>query len=170
MHHRLMETERLSRTRPLTAESLERSDVFADIGATSASFLSRPVTGHAVERRAAVGNRNSGRYANLLANGRTDVEVYPLGLSGQAGVETLHESPAPAVASPRVVVSQRFKKTIPVSTLDILLGSRFQGQKMFIKLDVEGFEYQVLLGCTEVLAMQPKPTWMVEICLSDHHP
>jgi FkbM family methyltransferase len=174
MHHRLMQDGTFEPDEvALTAEYLEVSDVFVDIGANIGfySCLARSLGKHAVVIEPQQQNLRY-VYANLSANGWTDVEVFPLGLSGQAGVETLYgvSSTGASLIPGWAAQPKGFKKTIPVSTLDILLGSRFQGRKMFIKLDVEGFEYQVLLGCGEVLAIQPKPTWMVEICLSDYHP
>jgi FkbM family methyltransferase len=173
-HHRLMqdgtfEPEEVA----LMVEYLEASDVFVDIGANVGfySCLARSLGKHAVVIEPQEQNLRYA-YANLSANGWTDAEVFPLGLSRQAGIQTLYgiSSTGASLIPGWAAQPKGFKKTIPVSTLDILLGSRFQGQKLFIKLDVEGFEHQVLLGCAEVLAMQPKPTWMVEICLSDYHP
>lgn len=66
--------------------------------------------------------------------------------------------------------SQFFHRTIALSTLDILLGSRFNGKKVFIKIDVEGVEYEVLLGALVTMDMNPKPTWVIEICLNEYHP
>ena len=63
-----------------------------------------------------------------------------------------------------------FRRTIAISTLDIILGNRFAGKKMLIKIDVEGTEYPVLLGATSVLCMHPKPTWLLEICSNEFHP
>jgi hypothetical protein len=57
-----------------------------------------------------------------------------------------------------------------VTTLDTLLGNRFQGRKLLVKIDVEGVEYDVLKGAGAVLAYEPKPVWLVEICLKEHHP
>ncbi len=173
-HHRLMqdgafEPEEVA----LTAEYLEASDVFVDIGANIGfySCLARSLGKYAVVIEPQEQNLRY-VYANLLANGWSDAEVFPLGLSGQPGIQTLYgiSSTGASLVPGWAAQPKGLKKSIPVSTLDILLGARFQGQKMFIKLDVEGFEYEVLLGCSEVLAMKPKPTWMVEICLSDYHP
>jgi hypothetical protein len=66
--------------------------------------------------------------------------------------------------------SKRFRETIAVSTLDIVLGDRFDEKRMFFKIDVEGAEYDVLLGATHFLRMNPKPNWLVEVCLNEHHP
>jgi hypothetical protein len=54
--------------------------------------------------------------------------------------------------------------------LDDILGSRFDGSQLLIKIDVEGFELEVLRGSAQTLAMQPRPKWMVEICLDEHFP
>jgi hypothetical protein len=54
--------------------------------------------------------------------------------------------------------------------MDNLLGNRFAGKKLFIKIDVEGAEYDVLKGAIKTLTMSPRPTWFIEICLSEFHP
>jgi hypothetical protein len=56
---------------------------------------------------------------------------------------------------------------VPVATLDAVVAKRFEGKKLLIKMDVEGFELDVLAGATETLRLKPKPTWMVEILLRD---
>ncbi len=174
MHHRLMqagtfEPEEVS----LTADYLKRSDVFVDVGANIGfySCLARSLGKHTVAIEPQEQNLRY-LYANLLVSGWTDVEVFPLGLSGHPGVEILYgvSSTGASLVPGWAAQPKGRQKRIPVSTLDILLGARFQGKRLFIKLDVEGFEYQVLRGCREILSLHPKPTWMVEICLSEHHP
>jgi hypothetical protein len=54
--------------------------------------------------------------------------------------------------------------------MDNLIGNRFAGKKLFIKIDVEGAEYDVLKGAIKILTMSPRPTWFIEICLSEFHP
>lgn len=66
--------------------------------------------------------------------------------------------------------SKFFHSTVSLTTLDIILGSRLAGKKLFIKVDVEGYEYNALLGSVKVMQMKPKPTWVVEICLNEFHP
>ena len=51
-----------------------------------------------------------------------------------------------------------------------MIGNRFSGKEIFIKIDVEGAEYSVLVGAAVVMKMNPKPTWVIEICLNEFHP
>ena len=56
---------------------------------------------------------------------------------------------------------------VPVTTLDALVAKRFEGKRSLIKVEVEGFELDVLAGATETLQLDPKPIWMVEVLLRD---
>lgn len=51
--------------------------------------------------------------------------------------------------------------TMPI--LDILIGRRFEGKRLFIKIDTEGVEYDVILGAEMILNMTPRPMCLVEI-------
>ena len=55
---------------------------------------------------------------------------------------------------------------VPLTTLDTVAAGRFQNKKLLIKMDVEGFELEVLAGAAGTLDLDPKPTWLVEILLS----
>lgn len=111
-------------------------------------------------------------YAGLSLNGWADTEVYPLGLADKYGLVTLYgaSGPSASLLSGWAKYSNRFQQTISLTTLDTLLGNRFDGKKLLIKIDVEGAEYNVLKGAGKTLTMQPRPTWMVEICLNEFHP
>jgi len=63
-----------------------------------------------------------------------------------------------------------FQRVIPLTTIDILVSDRLAGKRLFIKIDVEGAEYEVLQGAQKTLQMRPKPKWLVEITLSEYHP
>jgi FkbM family methyltransferase len=108
-------------------------------------------------------------YANLLKNDYRNVEVFPLGLSNQPGLRNIYGFGAVASFVKNWSPSSDLRSaTAPASTLDILLGGRFGGERMLIKIDVEGHEFEVLQGSQQVLKRSPQPIWMVEITLRNH--
>ena len=111
-------------------------------------------------------------YANLETNGWNDVEVFPLGVSSAPRVATLYGGGTAASLLPNWAgTSETFRRSIALSTLDIVLGGpRFAGREMLVKIDVEGVEYDVLLGASETLSRTPRPKWVLEICLTELHP
>ena len=52
---------------------------------------------------------------------------------------------------------------VDVESLDNLLADRFLTLKLFIKLDLEGHEYEALRGAARLLARSTSPVWLVEI-------
>ena len=110
---------------------------------------------------------------NLVANGyQEQVEVFPLALSDKPGLLTLFGASGPSASLIKgwAGYSSRHSQQIPVSTLDNVLGARFLEQQLFVKIDVEGAEYQVLEGAHATLARAKKPVWLLEICLQEFHP
>jgi FkbM family methyltransferase len=112
-------------------------------------------------------------FQNLIANGwENEAEVFPVALSENPGLLTLYGASGPSASLIKnwAGYSSHFKKTVPVSTLDNVLAGRLLGRHLFIKIDVEGAEYQVLKGALMTLALSPKPIWLLEICLEEFHP
>jgi FkbM family methyltransferase len=103
-------------------------------------------------------------YANLLHNGLLNVEVFPLALSDGSGISELFGAATMASLvrgwGKQVEYQREF---ISTTTFDRLLSHRLNAVPTFIKIDVEGFEYEVLMGAKTILAQEPKPIWMVEI-------
>jgi hypothetical protein len=66
--------------------------------------------------------------------------------------------------------SEKSYKIVPVTTLDVIVNTRFDGLSLLIKIDVEGFEREVLKGGQRTLSLDPRPTWLVEIVLNEHFP
>ena len=151
----------------------EYSDVFVDIGANIGfySCLARKANLHVVAVEPLQKNLEY-LYDNLLANEWDGVEIFPVGLAKHQGVATLFggSSTGASLIGSWAGASKIFKQNIALSTLDILLGNRFEGKKIFIKMDVEGSEYSVLLGAESTMNRQPRPTWVIEICLGEYHP
>ena len=110
-------------------------------------------------------------YANLVANDFLDVEVFPLGLSDKGGIKRLYgRGTAASFVSGWAGTPAKDYEVVPVTTLDAITNLRFAGLPIFIKMDVEGFENEVLQGAETILQSHPKPVWLVEVCLNEHFP
>ncbi len=151
----------------------ERSDVFIDIGANIGfySCLALKADLHVLAVEPLQKNLEY-LYSNIIANKWEGIEIFPVGLAEHPGVATLFggSSTGASLIGSWAGASKMFRQNIALSTLDILLGNRFDQKKIFIKIDVEGMEYQVLLGAKSALRMKPRPVWVLEICLSEYHP
>jgi FkbM family methyltransferase len=108
---------------------------------------------------------------NLIANGWSDAEVYPIALTDKVGVLKIYGGGTGASLLEGWAGTPRGYATLaPSSTMDIMLASRLKGKKALIVADVEGAEQLLLDGATSLLANDPKPVWMVEIMVEDHQP
>jgi FkbM family methyltransferase len=108
-------------------------------------------------------------YQNVAANGWQDnIEVYPLALGERAGLVPIYGGGTSASLLPQWTrVPQGRERLVPISTLDLLVGERLAGQQCLVVMDVEGAEIGVLRGAKQLLAMQPRPVWMVEIVVPE---
>jgi len=157
----------------LIQRHIKECDLFIDVGANIgyytclAAVAGKPVIAFEPQPR------NLKNLAeNVRLNSFKSVEVFPVALGAEAGVADLYGSSGPSAsllpgwggAAPS------YKQPVFVNTMDSLVGQRIEGKRVFIKMDVEGFEYQVLRGARKVLMNEPKPTWLVEVCLDEAHP
>lgn len=112
-------------------------------------------------------------FQNLISNGWQDkAEIFPLALSEHPGLLTLYGASGPSASLVKnwAGYSSHYKKIVPVSTLDNVLAGRFLDKRLFIKMDVEGAEYQVLKGAVGTVARSIKPAWLLEVCFQEFHP
>lgn len=153
---------------------IEKSDVFVDVGANigyytcMACSLGKQVVAFEPQQHnlsCLLDNVFINKWKNL-------VEIYPIGLGEKADILNLYgaSGPSASLLSGWAGYSNKFKKQIPINSLDNILSDRFNDKKLIIKIDVEGAEYNVLKGAIITLKRACKPTWFLEICLKEFHP
>lgn len=154
----------------LIRDLLEEADVFVDVGANIGFFtcLARSAGKYSIAVEPLAQNLDY-LYSNIDANGWGDVEVHPVGLGGQPGIATLYGGGTGAsLIRGWAGASLLLQRKISISTLDILLGDRFPGKKLLIKVDVEGAEFALMQGAGNILRRAPAPVWIMEIGLTEH--
>ncbi len=154
------------------SKALSSTDVFVDIGANIGfySCLARSRSIHTVAIEPHPSNLRL-LYSNLHVNGWKDVEIFPVGLGAAPGlVELYGGGTAASLVEGWAGVSALQRITVPLLTLDLIIGDRLLDQRMLIKLDVEGAENEVLSGASRTLANAREVIWLVEVCLTEHHP
>lgn len=158
----------------LIREYLNKIDLFVDVGANLGYYTclalqgGKPVIAFEPQQQ----NLHC-LFQNILANGWQDkAEIFPLALSDKPGILTLYgaSGPSASLIPNWAGYSSRFKQIVPISTLDNIVGGRSLDKRLFIKIDVEGAEFNVLSGALNTLARSIKPVWLVEICLQEFHP
>lgn len=154
-------------------DHIEAADVFVDIGANVGFYSCMAgVMGKQVVACEPQPRNLRFLYRNLLDNHVDDVECHPVALAAKPGLLTLYgaSGTGASLLSGWAGYSDKTQQVVPVNTVDLILGDRFDSQKLTIKIDVEGAEYGVLQGASRTLLMTPRPTWFVEIALTEFHP
>jgi FkbM family methyltransferase len=111
-------------------------------------------------------------YRNIQANGwEQQIEVFPLALADHVGlVEIFGGGTGASLIRGWAGTPESRVTTVPVSTLDHVLGHRFSNQRCLLIVDIEGAEGALLRGASSYLEREPKPIWMVEISITEHQP
>jgi len=98
-----------------------------------------------------------------------NAEVFQLALADKPGILKMYGSGTGAsLIKGWAGFSSRNPVLVPSSSLDLVIGNRLAGSNVFILIDVESAEYELLKGAKKILASEPKPVWMVEITLMEH--
>jgi len=151
--------------------SLAAADTFVDIGANIGYFscLARSL-GKRVLAVEPLAENLDYLFWNLSLNGFDDVEVFPLGLAERPGLCRLFGgSTGASLVKGWADATGAYCSTIATNKLDTLLRHHAE-DRLLIKMDVEGGEFRVLQGAVQTLGRSPRPRWLVEICLTEHHP
>ena len=109
---------------------------------------------------------------NISLNGWSKhIEIYPLCLSKEVDILNIYGGDTGAsLIKGWASIPETFKQQLPVSTLDNIVNAQNLNKKTLIMVDIEGAELMFLQGATKTLLNNPKPTWIVEICLDEHQP
>jgi FkbM family methyltransferase len=149
-------------------ELIETHDVVLDVGSNVGlySCLAAHLGKHVIAFEPASRNLNF-FYRNLWDNRFSSVEVFPLGLAARSGLGRIYGYGGIASFVPGWAQARKAQSSlVPLTTLDNIAADRFKDKKLLIKMDVEGFELDVLAGAAKTLSLSPKPAWIVEISLS----
>lgn len=157
--------ERLaSREIEIFHELLSEADAFIDIGANIGIFtLLAAKAGKECTAIEAHPRNYQNLLRNLDANEVEGVACFNVALSDRVGCASLFGSGEMATLHEAWGgVSGNYSTLVATSTLDRLLGARYAGRRVLIKMDVEGFEHAVLSGAGSVLGQSPRPVWFFE--------
>jgi FkbM family methyltransferase len=110
-------------------------------------------------------------YKNIIANGWSDVEIYPIALSNKVGLlKIFGGNTGASLVKGWAGTPESHVSLVSSSTMDFVLGTRLEGKRSLILVDIEGAEKWMLEGATKLLNNNPKPIWMVEIVTKQHQP
>ncbi len=111
-------------------------------------------------------------YKNVRANQWEEkIEIFPIALSNRIGIiDIFGGSTAASLVKGWAGTPEQHVQMVPTSTLDKVLGSRFNGRNCFVLVDIEGAEKRMLEGASLLLSAEPKPIWLVEISIGEHQP
>lgn len=93
----------------------------------------------------------------------------PLGLDCSPGVKEFYgDGDMASLVKGWAGTRKSFMQFVPVNSTDNLFASRWVGESIFIKVDVKGFEANVLSGAEELLSRDLKPNWLIESFIVNH--
>jgi FkbM family methyltransferase len=155
------------------SQTMPKFDVFIDVGANVGYFscLAKHLGLYTIAIEPMSRNLRC-LLQNFVLNGWKDVEVVAAGVSNKIGSATLFgaSSTGASLINRWAGSFPTFGRSIPLTTLDTILGDRFSDKQILIKMDIEGFEYPALLGAERLLSRALKPTWLIEITYNQYHP
>lgn len=148
--------------RALVAQHLPGCGALVDVGANNgfysllAAHLGKPAL--AIEP-------DAGNLIVLRANTRGKaIEIVPAVMSEAEGETVLFGDGDMASLDPDWQgVGRHFRQRVAALTLDSVLAGRWPGERLFIKIDVEGAEALVLRGAAATLRRNPRPLWLIEM-------
>lgn len=148
--------------RALVAQHLPSCAALVDVGANNGFYSLLAV--HLGKPALAI-EPDAGNLVVLRANCQgKPVEIVPAVLTEAEGQTVLFGDGDMASLDPDWQgVGRHFRQPVEALTLDGLLLDRWPGERLLIKIDVEGAEALVLRGALATLRRDPRPMWMIEM-------
>ena len=110
-------------------------------------------------------------YKNLKLNNWKNIEVFPVALSKRNGLTEIYgDSTGASLIKGWANIEPSFNTSIPTFIFDSLVVKKVKDKKTLIIIDIEGSEYDMLLGANEMLKMKLAPIWIVEIIYNKLQP
>ncbi|HYO76956.1 MAG TPA: FkbM family methyltransferase [Thermoanaerobaculia bacterium] len=153
-------------------QAMAKGRVYVDVGAHHGYFvaIAKNAGAHVIAVEPLRDNLTV-LYDNLMLNHWSEVEVFPVAAGARSGAAELYGTgTAASLVANWAGMSTVWHRRVAVATLDAIVGNRFAGQKMFIKVDTEGSELDVLAGAAAVLERAADVAWMIEICFRENQP
>jgi FkbM family methyltransferase len=150
--------------RAAIAECLKDTDVFIDVGANEGIYtcLAARAGVHVCAIEPEAGNLKF-LMSNIHANDYEGVEVFPVAVAETAAVRRFYGDGVIASLVPQWHSWRpSFSRLTPITSLDNLFACRWVEKRLFIKIDVEGAEMDVIRGAQLLLSRDIKPRWLVE--------
>jgi FkbM family methyltransferase len=149
---------------------LERSDVLVNVGANVGFYCAHAL---AAGKTCVALEPHPENVALLLRNLKINhwkAEVHPVACGSEPDVLELYGGgTAASLVKGWAGLPSQNSLLVPIQRLDDVIGTRFADKRLFFLIDVEGAELSVLKGAVTLLEREPKPNWLVEICIDDHH-
>jgi FkbM family methyltransferase len=149
----------------LVIESLRTADVFVD-GGSNTGFFSMLAGQEGV---ACIAFEPQPLNFNLLLrnierNGFKDIDAYKIALGrNRTRLQLWGGGEGASLESNWGGMKSTYSVEVEVDSLDNLIADRFLIEELFIKIDVEGHEYEALRGAGRLLSRSPSPVWLIEI-------
>lgn len=154
----------------LLLSRLEDFDVLIDVGANSGVYtcLAGSRGKHVISIEPSQDNLSI-LIDNLRINNLADqVEVFPVAVADRVGTLPLYGRGQGASLIRGWGDQQHRARVVPVNTIDNIVGNRFCGERLFLKMDVEGAELRALSGARNTLTKCSQA--LIEISLTRNHP
>ena len=109
---------------------------------------------------------------NVLVNKYDkNIEIYQSAVGSEIGIQSLWGSGTGASLKKGWAGNSEFySNLVPINTIDNIIAGRFENKRILILVDVEGFEYEVLIGARGVCSRQNPPQWVMEITTTQNQP